>query len=160
MKRVNAIYCHPRYQEAYRKIQELEKERTFCSHPMTHFLDVARLASIFSLEEGLKIDKEIIYSAALLHDIGRHEEYLYGTPHQEASARIAAPILEDCGFDGKEIRQITEAILAHRDKSVKKEKNLKGFIYRADKMSRNCFDCRAEEQCNWSKKKKNMEIQY
>lgn len=157
---MNAIYCHPRYQEEYQKLQETEKERIFCGHPMTHFLDVARLVYIFSLEENVEIDKEIIYSAALLHDIGRYEEYLYGTPHHEASVRIAGPILEDCGFNGKEIRQITEAILAHRDKTVKKEKNLNGFIYRADKMSRNCFICPSETQCDWNKKKKNMKIQY
>ena len=40
---------------------------------MAHFLDVARIGTIIALEEGLKLDWEWIYAAALLHDceIGR-----------------------------------------------------------------------------------------
>ena len=38
---------------------------------MRHFLDVARLAWIAGLEQGLGLDKEIVYAAALLHDIGK-----------------------------------------------------------------------------------------
>ena len=40
---------------------------------MVHFLDVARIGTIIALEEGLKIDREWIYAAALLHDCGKHE---------------------------------------------------------------------------------------
>ena len=151
---------HPTYRACLQKIEELEAERIFCGHDMAHFLDVARLAYIFNLEEELKIDKERIYAAALLHDIGRHVQYLEGTPHQEAGIPIARQILRDCGFFGEEEEDILKAIARHRDSSVKGEASLAGILYRGDKMSRSCFGCRAKEQCDWSQEKKNLRIRY
>ena len=36
--------------------------------------------------------------------------------------------------------------------------DLPGLFYRADKLSRNCFLCPAQEDCNWPEEKKNLEI--
>ncbi len=94
---------------------------------MAHFLDVARLAYIFNLEEHLGIDRERIYAAALLHDIGRHVQYLDGTPHQEAGLPIAGEILRDCGFSEGEEEEILEAIARHRDGSVEGRPPWPGF---------------------------------
>lgn len=80
MDRVNRIWRHPVYQEHYKKIQELESERIFCRHTPEHFLDVARLMYIYALEEHLELPKELIYAAALLHDIGRAQQYQYNIP--------------------------------------------------------------------------------
>ena len=138
MDRVNQILQHHMYRECLAQIRKFEQERIFCGHDMSHFLDVARLAHLFNLEEGLKIDREKIYAAALLHDVGRHIQYMDGTPHQEAGVPLAAKILEECGFEEDEQEEILAAVLSHRDKNVREEKNLAGIIYRADKMSRAC----------------------
>ena len=111
-------------------------------------------------EEELDIDNEIIYAAALLHDIGKHLQYAEGIPHEKASARIAPDILRECGFDNKETGVIIEAILNHRNKEVAKDRDLNGLLYRADKASRACFDCEAENECNWSREKKNLSLKY
>lgn len=155
----NQIIKHPLYRECYGKIVDCEKERIFCHHDMVHFLDVARLAEIFNLKEALHISKKLIYAAALLHDIGRYEQYLEGVPHELASARIAPTILRDCGYLSEEIDMIVDAISSHRTKAVECEPNLRGILYRADKMSRSCFACQAESQCDWDYNKKNMELQ-
>ena len=126
----------------------------------TDLLDVARLAWIFNLEANQEISKERIYAAALLHDIGRHIQYENGTPHQIAGLPIAEQILTDCGFYPEEMKEILYAIENHRNKEMLKRDDLAGILYRADKMSRCCFGCRAEKECNWSTEKKNMEIQY
>ena len=102
MERVNRICSHPLWQESLEKIEVLEKERIFCGHNMAHFMDVARIAYIENLERGLGISKETIYGAALLHDIGRHLQYLEGIPHEEGSGALAEGILEDRGFQGQE----------------------------------------------------------
>ena len=81
-------------------------------------------------------------------------------PHEQASARIAPDILEDCGFDDKETDVIVTAISRHRDPEAAKEKNLNGVLYRADKASRACFACDAEKDCNWKDGKKNLTIRY
>ncbi len=156
MERVNSIWRHPEYQRCLCRIQELEADRRFCRHTPEHFLTVARLTWILALEAGVSLEKELVYGAALLHDIGRHLQYEQGMPHEEASARIAEGILADCGFHGEEIEAILGAIRMHRSKQ--EAWDFPGLLYRADKLSRSCFCCPAEAECNWGEEKKNLEI--
>lgn len=159
MDRVNKILKHHTYTACLQKIEELEAERVFCGHNLSHFLDVARVAYLFNLESQIGLPKDWIYAAALLHDIGRHEQYLHGTPHHVASAKIAEEILEDCGFEKEEKEIILGAILEHRTGESKKS-DLAVIICQADKMSRPCYGCKAEPECNWSSEKKNMTLNY
>lgn len=158
MKRINKILNHDLFIECLKLNEQAEAERVFCHHDMVHFLDVARIAMILNLEEGLDIPKDIVYAAALLHDIGRHIQYADGTPHEEASAKLAPEILGDCGYADKETSVIISAIATHRDVAVAQEPSLNGILYRADKASRPCFACKAETQCNWKNDKKNKSI--
>ena len=160
MERIEKIIQHHIYQDCLREIATLEAERVFCGHDMQHFLDVARIAYILNLEEGLQIPKERIYAAALLHDIGRHRQYLEGIPHEQASAVYAGEILDDCGYEEAEKQEILTAVLSHRDREKRTEESLAGILYRADKLSRNCFACEAEAAWDWSEEKKNRIARY
>lgn len=160
MDRIDQIIKHDVFLQHLERNNSAEADRRFCRHNMGHFLDVARIGWILNLEEGLSISREILYAAALLHDIGKHEQYEKGTPHEVASARIAPVILQDCDFKEEEIAQIVAAILSHRDSSVKEEPSLRGILYRADKASRACFACEAEADCNWKDGKKNFQIRW
>lgn len=160
MDRVNLILSNSKYQEYIDKIKQAEVGRIFCLHNMSHFMDVARIAYSINWEEGLEISKELIYTTALLHDIGRFKQYEDGTPHELASAELAPEILAETGFEEQEQEEILKAIREHRNKEIAKEKSLAGIIYRADKLSRPCFACEAEKQCDWKKSKKNMKIIY
>lgn len=160
MERVNKILHHKRYQEYLDRNRTAEEGRRFCRHDMGHFLDVARLALIFDLEQEMSIPKEMIYAAALLHDIGRWKQYEDGTPHEKVSALLAAEILSDCGFAKEEAEQILSAIRNHRNAAIKEERTLDGILYRADKRSRSCFGCEAEPECDWKGDKKNLTLQY
>ena len=71
MERIQKILNHPLYQEQFKLLQDAEKDREFCRHTMEHFVDVARLMYIYTLEEKTNVSKELIYAAALLHDIGQ-----------------------------------------------------------------------------------------
>ena len=53
---------------------------------------------------------------------------------------------------------IVDAIRNHRNKEIAREKTLRGVLYRADKMSRGCFCCQAEQECDWAVEKKNLEL--
>ena len=156
MKRVNAIWQHKVYQDCLERVRAWEKDREFCRHTPEHFLDVARLTWILALEAGIPAEKELVYAAGLLHDIGRFRQYEEGIPHEEASAQIAEGILADCGFDDGEQSRILELIRSHRRKS--QEAGLSGLFYQADKLSRSCYSCPAREQCDWPEEKKNLEI--
>lgn len=158
MERVNRILKNERYRACLEENRKCEEKRIFCHHDMTHFLDVARLAYLINLEENVGVSKERIYAAALLHDIGRHQQYREGIPHEIASAEIAPEILRHCGFSEQETVQIVEAIANHRNADVKGRRDLTGLIYRGDKLSRSCFGCMAEKECNWKRDKKNLEL--
>jgi putative nucleotidyltransferase with HDIG domain len=155
--RINSILKNEKYIHLMNRIAELEKEREFCLHDLNHSLDVARIGYIISLEEKLDISRELIYAAALLHDIGRADEYEKKLSHHEQSAVLAAEILSQAGFEESENREICEAIAAHKQDNDDK-KGLKYILYRADKLSRKCFSCKMYEECYWDENKKNPGI--
>lgn len=158
MERVNRILTSSLYQEYLKKNDLAEASRRFCHHNMGHFLDVARIASILNEKEDYGQEQEIIYAAALLHDIGRWRQYEDGTPHEKASADLSPAILKESGFDDEESSRILAAIVSHRNAAVKEEKSLSGLLYRADKYSRPCYVCEMEKHCDWKKEKKNLKL--
>lgn len=160
VEKIGKILKHDLFISCLNQNETAEKDRIFCRHNMAHFLDVARIGRIINAEEGLGIETELIYAAALLHDIGKHQQYAEGVPHELASAQLAAGILQDCGFEQMETDVIIDAIRGHRDENSAKEKNLKGILFRADKLSRACFCCPAEGECNWKDSKKNLKLRY
>ena len=160
MNRIDKILNHDLFICNLEANEEAEQDRVFCHHDMGHFLDVARIARIINVEERFGIEIEMIYAAALLHDLGKHLQYSKGIPHEQSGAEIAPLILGDCGFNKKETDAIVAAIASHRRMSVRDEKSLRGLLYRADKASRSCFSCKASGECNWKDGRKNTEILY
>ena len=157
MDKVNEILNNKDYRIFLEELSELEKERVFCNHTIEHFLDVSRIAYIRVLEEGLKYSKEVIYAIGLLHDIGRVLEYKEEIPHHEGSVIIAKDIIKETNFTKEEKDEIIKGIENHRKDSGDE---LSRIIYESDKLSRNCFSCKAEKDCYWSKEKKNFKIKY
>lgn len=155
MDRVNKILNNEKYKILLSKLNKLEEEREFCKHNIEHFLDLARIAYIKVLEENLNYNKEVIYAIALLHDIGRVDEYEKGISHHEASAYIAKEILQSIDFSSEEKELIIECIEGHRKIG---SGELPQIISKSDKLSRACFTCPAEKKCYWDKSKKNMGI--
>ena len=103
------------------------------------------------------MDPEIIYAAALLHDIGRPAEYERGIPHDEAGAEMAEELLTQCGFSREETEEICSAILSHR-KNAGAETTLGRLLRQADKASRCCFSCNAKKECKWPEEKMNLKV--
>ncbi len=157
--KINLIVKNHSFQYNLRKIEELEKNRQYCLHNMQHFLDVARLMYIISLENDFNIPKYIIYTTALLHDIGRGEQYENGTAHNIASVKISKEILKQCEYYDEDIDKILDAIGNHRN-DTKNFNNLSDLLYKCDKLSRNCVHCTASVGCKWPQEKKNMKITY
>ncbi|MCD7917520.1 MAG: HD domain-containing protein [Clostridiales bacterium] len=160
MRRVNALLHHPRFTAALSELEALEEERIFCRHGLPHLLDVARIAWIQALEQGISLDKEVVYAAALLHDLGRVAQLRQGTPHEEASAALAAAILPECGYTEGEIMELSAAILSHRGKNdVPADGTPLGrLLYEADKKSRACWCCKAQTLCKWKIEQRNAGI--
>lgn len=146
MKRINAILDHSEYKRNLDKNIKIEKDRVFCRHNLQHFLDVARVGYIIALEKKLEISKEMIYAAALLHDIGKWRQYSEGMDHAIASADIAEDILQDCCFQEEERKTIVEAIKKHR-RGENLVTELDKVLYEGDKLSRLCIECSSRKDC-------------
>lgn len=156
MERVNQIIKHPSYIQLMAELSKYEKNRIFCKHDIEHLLGVARIMLLSSYERSLTLDKESIYAAALLHDIGRVSQYTLGVSHEEAGCELATVILKECGYSEEENRVICHAIRNHNQP---KDNDLLGELLRyADKLSRNCYFCTASSNCNWSEEKKNKGV--
>lgn len=160
MERIDRILAHPDFRGALEELERLEADRIFCRHGLDHLLSVARLMRIYNLEEQLGLSPELLYAAALLHDIGRGAQYTRGIPHEAAGVALAGPILENCGFSSSERETILTAIGGHRGKDGGSPTELGRLLYRADKQSRPCFACPASNQCNWPEAQKNHSLEY
>lgn len=158
MDKINQILVNEKYRELLLEIEVLEKDREFCRHNMNHFLDMARIAYIMCLEKKLSYPKDIVYGISLLHDIGRGAQYKNNIPHDKASIKFAKEILEETSYTLEEKELILRGIDSHRNKTSDDE--FLKIIYAADKISRNCFDCKVEKKCYWSQEKKNNIIKY
>ena len=100
----------------------------------------------------------MIYAAALLHDIGRWRQYEKNIPHEEASAALAADILEDTAFSKEAIGQILAAIGSHREKMEMETDRFAYLLYESDKKSRICWLCEAQDMCYWPETQKNRTV--
>lgn len=158
MNKVNEILSNDLFKKSMKELEKLEEKREFCKHDIEHSLDVARIAYIKILEENLNISKEIIYAVALLHDIGRVLQYKEGIPHHEGSVIISREILKDTSFSEEEKNIIIDAIKEHREDLAKSD--FQKTIQMSDKLSRNCYNCKAYNKCYWNYEKKNHIIKY
>ncbi len=150
MERVNRILASREYRDHLERNALREESRPFCRHHFEHLLTVARLTYLLLLEEGCPfINRETAYAAGLLHDIGRWQEYDYGTDHALASAEMAKTILKKVGFSNSETELITRAIAQHRLKNHEQPhlSSLSRALAKADQYSRLCFNCQARSEC-------------
>ena len=155
MERCQRIYEHPLYQHCMENIERAEVGRIFCLHGIEHSMDTARIGYIMLLEQGINIDKELFYAAALLHDSGRYNPII--EDHAEASAVNAELIMPDCGFDEDEVSAVAAAIRSHR---ANDNADILGrILYEADKKSRLCYNCDACGECYWEEDKRNCKIE-
>lgn len=163
MPRVQAVWEHPVFQRELTRLGALEQDRVFCRHGARHLLDTARIMRVRCLELGLDLDREVVYATALLHDVGKAEQYGTGEPHEFAGERLAGEILaslpEGSRFSDAERTAMLTAIRGHRRLRADAEP-LERLLYQADKASRACFACPPEVRaaCSWPDEKKNLAI--
>ena len=118
MKNTNKIIKSKIYNDYLNELEYLERDRFFCRHNYEHFISVARICYILKLEEDVDVDKDMIYSTALLHDLGRVIEIKEGINHAKASVDIAREILEITDFSSEEKDRILNCISYHRTKDL------------------------------------------
>lgn len=164
MEYVERLLQDLEYVTLVKKLEHAEADRKFCRHGLSHFLDVARLAWIMSLEQAAEEQtvpkdgkKEQIYLTALLHDLGRLEEMEKGIPHHQGGEKLAEYFLKKIGWPLEKRQEILDAIREHRGEEILRD-DFTNLIKQADNDSRNCFFCDMQKECNWSQERKNETI--
>jgi uncharacterized protein len=127
-----------KYQKIIKIVEENLKEGD-AAHDINHTLRVYNLC--LKLAQGLKgVDLEILYLAALLHDIGYPKQLKDKTGkvcHAQESAKMAQKILKDFKYPQEKIDKVVHCILAHRYRNqtgVKPETKEAKILFDADKL--------------------------
>lgn len=154
----NRILTNETYCKELDRLRKLEKDRVFCGHDIEHFLDVARIVMIICMEKNIEVEPDVIYSASLLHDIGRAEEYTENIPHHIAGKKKAEKILNETGCCEDMKKKILSLIFNHSNEDNEKD-SPESIFYTADKKSRLCFACASRDICNWHENRKNIKIE-
>ncbi|MDI6812129.1 MAG: HD domain-containing protein [Desulfitobacteriaceae bacterium] len=151
MERLNRMIQGEAFREHLVRTQAEEKERIYCKHGMDHLLGVARIAYAYLLEREEVSSKpqfkELVYAAALLHDLGRWVEYKTGEDHAQASVRLAKPLLIEAGFQVDEVETILDAIMEHRQETGHTSVLARALAL-ADDWARDCGNCSAQGTCH------------
>lgn len=81
---------------------------------MAHSERNYQVAVTLAAEEGLPVDKDVLFAAAFLHDIGAIEPFrIPGVEHATRSVQIMEPLLKSYGVSGDKIAKVRETILGH-----------------------------------------------
>jgi uncharacterized protein len=121
----------------YAKAMIEESQRHFVSSPPTHdWMHTQRVLELcmhMGKEEGA--DLEVLFAAALLHDIARDEADSHGTCHADLSAEQALPLLEQCNFPKEKREAVIHCIKAHRFRGDIQPQTLEAeVLFDADKL--------------------------
>jgi uncharacterized protein len=121
----------------YAKALIEESQRHFLSSPPTHDWShtqrVLELCVHMGNEEGA--DLEVLFAAALLHDISRDEADRSGVCHADLSAEMALPILEKYGFPKEKHDAVIQCVKTHRFRGDAKPESLEAkILFDADKL--------------------------
>ncbi len=65
-------------------------------------------------KEGFKVDEEVLFAAAFLHDVGGFAPYFdQNVDHAVKSAEVVLPMLKTWGFPAEKLESVKELILGH-----------------------------------------------
>ncbi len=156
MERVQTLLEHPYYRSCLQEIEQLEQDRIYCRHGLPHLLDVARIAALLAADRKAAYPRDVIYAAALLHDLGRLKQYTTGQPHAQAGIAMAKEILKDMAFTQQEQAEILDAVGGHQAGAA--PDSLIQLLYEADEASRMCFACPAADTCYWPEERRNHTV--
>ena len=86
-------------------------------HPawgISHFKRVYKLSLHLAESQNMKVDKDCLFAASYLHDLGAFEPYKKpGVDHSESSVQVVEEILISVGFPRDKIILVKEIIRGH-----------------------------------------------
>ena len=96
------------------KLLEFVKHFTHPAWGTTHFQRVYELAIVLVEKQNLDVDRDSLFAAAYLHDIGAFEPYRQeGKDHSEVAIENCSEILLSIGFPEDKIDLVKDIIKSH-----------------------------------------------
>jgi len=92
--------------------EKLSKDNT--GHSMCHHLRTEKYALTIAKNDK-NIDKDVLSAAALIHDVGRIDEFR-GIDHVETGVKFAKQWLPKIGFPKEKIPKVIEAVAMHEQR--------------------------------------------
>ena len=148
MPRLDAIWADEVYQREYRRLEELEQTRVFCRHGIRHLMDTARIMWALNLERACGLSQDVVYAAALLHDIGKALDHEIEGSHVQIGVEVARKY--------KENPAVIHAIEAHHG-DVEPKTPLAFIVMAADAISAARPGARRENLESYIKRLENLE---
>ena len=168
MKYTEKLLQNPGFRKIQAEIRQWEITRIYCHHELAHSMDVARMAWIYFLEDcqkehlflepmQLEEKKDFIYVCALLHDIGRAKQYETGVHHSVGGQALAECLLLAIGAPETWKDPVLHIVAGHHacGRTDESERQIAGYIDRADHDCRPCFLCEGRDTCKWGQKEQN-----
>lgn len=161
-EQIDRLLQHPKYRARLELLQEMEQNRIYCGHNLEHFMKVGCIAEQVVVKNELPFSEDVIFGAALLHDVGRVEQYRQGISHEKASVAFAREILFSLNWDVSDIEMVCEAIGSHSHRQCAADRwekmsalvSLAEVISFADQFSRTCYRCHVADTCKWKEEEK------
>lgn len=141
------------YRQALTALERREADRIYCKHDLDHFLDVARITLLLCQAHNIEADRDSVYLAALMHDLGRLDRD--EADHNVAGSVLAAQWLDAIGFPKDRQEVVLTLIEEHGWPGKKAPANLSEAFSLADSYSRACYYCPAADSCFWPPERKN-----
>ena len=170
MLMIDKILSDSRYIEKLNKINDIESERYYCKHDLSHSQEVVRILTALSKSRELNNYEELSAIMGYLHDIGRADDY--DGMHNKCSSEFARVLLKEYEFDNDSTNIICYAIDNHsgrmplndiytyiRENTVEENVNetWANLLRIADQLSRDCYKCEAASSCRWLPEEKTIE---
>jgi len=169
MLMIDKILSDSRYIEKLNKINDIESERYYCKHDLSHSKEVVRILTALSKSRELNNYEELSAIMGYLHDIGRADDY---DLHNKCSSEFARVLLIEYGMGDDSINTICYAIDNHsgrmplndiytyiRENTIEESVNdtWANLLRIADQLSRDCYKCEAASSCRWLPEEKTIE---
>ena len=164
------ILTDKRFIDKLNIINNIEVDRCYCKHNISHSQEVVRILTGLSKDRGLDNYEELSFFMGYLHDMGRADDY--GGLHNVRSSEFARAILDDYDIDSDSIDIRCYAIENHsgrmpihdiytyiNDNVIETDiKDTWAKLLRiADQLSRDCYKCKAASACRWLPEEKTVE---
>lgn len=98
-------------------IRELQKIKLSPSHEFDHLKRVSQIC--LKLVKKYSSDRNVLIASALLHDLARSDKRFRGARSASKGAKLAKPILKQCGYSKDEIKLVCQCIAEHDQPELK-----------------------------------------